>query len=64
MFIEDDYIALVISLLGPREIWVTLRDIYKITSAANVDSYVLQYQGLKMQPSEKVMQYVNGMMEL
>lgn len=37
---------------------------YKDTAAASVDSFVVQYQSLRMQPAEKVMQYVNRLKEL
>lgn len=64
MSIADECIAPVICMRDPKDIWDTLSEMYKATSAASVDSFVVQYQSLRMQPSEKVMQYVNRMKEL
>lgn len=56
MSIEYKYIAPVISRPDATAIGNRLNDMYKASSAAGVDSIVIQDQPLRMQPSEKVMQ--------
>ena len=62
--IDDSCLSAVISLRDPKEIWHTLKDMFKSTAEASIDAYLSQYQNMKMRTSEKVMQYVNRLREL
>lgn len=62
--IEDQCIAPVIGLRDPKEIWDCLKSMHEKSSEASIDAYLVQYQGLKMKPTEKVLQFVNLMIEL
>ena len=39
--------------------WGNLKKMYKTVSEARTDAYIAQYQYLKMNPTEKEMEYVN-----
>lgn len=53
-----------ISLRNPREIWSTLKNMFKATSEASIDAYLMEYQSIRMMRSEKIMKYVNRMRTL
>ena len=57
--IDDSCIAAVITLRDPKEVWDTLKKMYKTVSEARIDAYIVQFQQLKMKPTEKVMEYIN-----
>lgn len=64
MSLADECVAPAICMKDLKDIWDTLSRMYKATSAATVDSFLVQYQSQRMQPSQDVMQYVNCMKEL
>lgn len=62
--IEDACSASVIDLREPKAVWEELKTIYQAVSTASVDSFLTQYQGMKMCPKEKVVEYVNRLTQL
>lgn len=62
--IEDTCLSSVISLRNPKDIWDTLKEMFKSTSEASIDSYLVQYQQLSMRSTEKIMAYVNRLREI
>lgn len=46
--IDDAYSATVIDQRDPEKIWQELRDMYHAISLASVDTYLSQYQDIKM----------------
>lgn len=61
---EDEYIATLIGLREPSNIWKALKEIKKATAEASVDEMIVQLQTIRMGQSEKIMRYVNRMTEL
>lgn len=57
--IEDSCSASVINLRDPKVIWEHLKDTFQATSKASIDTYLTQYQSMRMTGDEKVMSYVN-----
>lgn len=57
--IDDSCSAAVITLRDPKEVWNTLKEMYKAVSEARVDAYLAHFQLMKMDPSETVMSYAN-----
>lgn len=64
LYIEDECIAHVIRLRDPRIMWSTLSKKFNTTSEASIDAYLVEYQSIRMMPSEKIMQYVTHMISL
>ena len=62
--IDDACSATVIDQRDPAKIWLELHDMYHAISLASVDTYLSQYQEIKMRPGETVMAYVNRLTEI
>ena len=64
MSIEECCQPSVISLRDPRTIWLRLEETYEKISKASIDAYLLQYQELRMENGEKIMEFVNRLQDV
>ena len=62
--IDNACSAAVIDFKEPKKVWEELKEIYQAVSVASVDSYLVTYQAIQMQRNEKVMEYVNRLIEV
>ena len=62
--IEDSCSHYVINLDDPKSVWGKLHEMYKIASAACIDTHLVRLQNLKMGNDEKGMSYANRLVSV
>ena len=61
--IDNGCLAPVIEKRDPKDIWDSLEKTFKTSSEVSVDAFISEYQSLRMNESEKIVQYVNRLTE-
>lgn len=62
--IEPEWLAPVLGMRNPKNIFHTLEQIFKSSPDPNFQALLIQYQEIEMTDDEIIMQYVNRVVEI